>query len=188
MTLIAIHRVRTAPGGPLEPVGVWTARGGTASGFYPEQHSKYLERGRKVIRERPTESAEAWLQYKAATSPNWELHGRNGEASFDTPESDPAKIYEAARGVFDAQVEVGRGGVAEATRPPVRTEPATPGSWGAHRFAIAQSWWIASELVRRHPELVVYEMHQEADSTTCSASQPPTSFQLPRFDGTLASC
>ena len=29
----------------------------------------------------------------------------------------------------------------------------------AQRFVNAQSWWIAAELVRRHPELVVYEMH-----------------------------
>lgn len=29
----------------------------------------------------------------------------------------------------------------------------------APRFVIEQSWWICSELVRRHPDHVVYEMH-----------------------------
>ena len=31
--------------------------------------------------------------------------------------------------------------------------------WTATRFVFAQSWWLASELVRRHPELIVHEMH-----------------------------
>lgn len=29
----------------------------------------------------------------------------------------------------------------------------------ARRFILAQSWWIASELVRRHPELMIFETH-----------------------------
>jgi hypothetical protein len=29
----------------------------------------------------------------------------------------------------------------------------------AQRYAIAQSWWIATELVRRHPELTIVETH-----------------------------
>ncbi|WP_427846502.1 hypothetical protein [Cryobacterium arcticum] len=32
-------------------------------------------------------------------------------------------------------------------------------SRGSNRFIVSHSWWIASELVRRHPELIVYEMH-----------------------------
>ncbi len=31
--------------------------------------------------------------------------------------------------------------------------------FSVNRFVNAESWWVASELVRRHPELIVYEMH-----------------------------
>jgi len=41
------------------------------------------------------------------------------------------------------------------THPRVDQDPPGP----AQRFIVAQSWWIASELVRRHPELVIHEMH-----------------------------
>lgn len=37
-----------------------------------------------------------------------------------------------------------------------------PGAFGlepALRFVLAQSWWIAAELVRRHPGLLIHEMH-----------------------------
>lgn len=43
----------------------------------------------------------------------------------------------------------------------VSTGPSTP--WGAvspaPRFLIEQSWWLCAELVRRHPDHVIYEMH-----------------------------
>lgn len=32
-------------------------------------------------------------------------------------------------------------------------------AFGVNRFVNAESWWIASQLARRHPELLVYEMH-----------------------------
>ncbi len=32
-------------------------------------------------------------------------------------------------------------------------------AFGMNRFVNAESWWIASQLARRHPELLVYEMH-----------------------------
>jgi hypothetical protein len=38
-------------------------------------------------------------------------------------------------------------------------EPSGPVGWGALRAVNAHSWWLASALVRRHPELGVYEMH-----------------------------
>jgi hypothetical protein len=44
-------------------------------------------------------------------------------------------------------------------------EPTEP----AQRFVIAQSWWIASELARRHPEYVVHEMHPGGGSYDCLA-------------------
>jgi hypothetical protein len=39
----------------------------------------------------------------------------------------------------------------------------SPAPWGsvipAPRFLIEQSWWLGAELVRRHPDHVIYEMH-----------------------------
>ena len=37
----------------------------------------------------------------------------------------------------------------------------------AARFVIAQSWWIASELVRRHPDLVIHESHPGGGMYDC---------------------
>lgn len=45
--------------------------------------------------------------------------------------------------------------------PAVSTDFSAP--WGlvspAPRFLIEQTWWLAAELVRRHPDHVIYEMH-----------------------------
>lgn len=37
----------------------------------------------------------------------------------------------------------------------------------AQRFVIAQSWWIASEIVRRHPELRIVETHPGGGQYDC---------------------
>lgn len=39
----------------------------------------------------------------------------------------------------------------------------------AHRYVIAQSWWVASELARRHPDLVIHEMHPGGGMYDCLA-------------------
>ena len=36
-----------------------------------------------------------------------------------------------------------------------------PAEWPASRFIMVQSWWIASQLVRRHPELTIIETKPE---------------------------
>ncbi len=43
----------------------------------------------------------------------------------------------------------------------------------AMRFIIAQSWWIAAELVRRHPELIIHEMHPGGGMYDCLALLRP---------------
>jgi hypothetical protein len=42
---------------------------------------------------------------------------------------------------------------------PVDPNAYQPKNWSGERFIISQSWWLASEFVRRHPELVIHEMH-----------------------------
>ncbi|WP_454116041.1 TY-Chap2 family putative peptide chaperone [Microbacterium aurum] len=43
----------------------------------------------------------------------------------------------------------------------------------ATRFVIAQSWWIASELVRRHPDLVIHESHPGGGMYDCLTGLDP---------------
>ncbi|WP_442574867.1 TY-Chap2 family putative peptide chaperone [Microbacterium sp. F51-2R] len=163
MTAIAIHRVRTGKGMPFEPVGVWVIEGEQATPFYPHQHEKYRDRGWKAIVERPMESAEHWIGYKASTSPSWRLYEPK-TALFDIGEPDAGSVYEEVRGEFEAQMalptfEASSDEPLRVTGLTIESADPVPGNWGSNRFAVAQSWWIASELVRRHPELMIYEMH-----------------------------
>lgn len=53
----------------------------------------------------------------------------------------------------------------------------------ARRFVLAQSWWIASELVRRHPRLVVLETHPGGGQYDCLSIVDSSSDQdLPLID------
>ncbi|WP_349426551.1 hypothetical protein [Microbacterium sp. LWS13-1.2] len=163
MTAIAIHSVRTGKGMPFEPVGVWVIDGEQAAPFYPHQHEQYRDRGWKAIVERPMESAEHWIGYKASTSPSWQLYEPKTPL-FDIGEPDAESVYEEVRGQFEAQMArpaslASPDGTLRVTGLTIESADPAPGNWGSSRFAIAQSWWIASELVRRHPELMVYEMH-----------------------------
>lgn len=47
----------------------------------------------------------------------------------------------------------------------------------AQRHVIAQSWWVASELARRHPELVIHEMHPAGGMYDCLALLTPDELQ-----------
>ncbi|MGD4206363.1 hypothetical protein QT666_22610, partial [Xanthomonas citri pv. citri] len=108
-------------------------------------------------------SAEHWVRYKASTSPSWQLY--EPEASlFASEEIDAASAYEHARGEHEKTLAVSAAGTSASRSEWAESslsDMTTSGSsgWGANRFAIAQSWWLASELVRRHPELMIYEMH-----------------------------
>jgi hypothetical protein len=47
----------------------------------------------------------------------------------------------------------------------------------AQRYVIAQSWWVASELARRHPDLVIHEMHPGGGMYDCLALLSPGDLQ-----------
>ena len=163
MTVIAIHRVRSASGGRLEPVGAWQVDDEVANAFYPPEHENYRDRAWKAITQRPMPSAEHWIRYKASTSPSWQLY-EPATSLFAIEQIDAAAAYEHARGEYEKTLAVSVTGTS-ASRPewtePSLSDMTTSDSsgWGANRFAVAQSWWLASELVRRHPELMIYEMH-----------------------------
>jgi hypothetical protein len=53
----------------------------------------------------------------------------------------------------------------------------------ARRFVLAQSWWIASELVRRHPQLLALETHPGGGQYDCLSIVDSASRQdLPLID------
>lgn len=178
MTAIAIHRVRPAKGMPFEPVGVWVVDGERTTAFYPPHHEHYRDRGWKAIVERPVESAEHWIVYKASTSPSWQLYEAE-TALFDLGEPDAGSVYDDVRGKFEAQSTTPDPSSKEKVRAAgSNMESADPavGGWGANRFAVAQSWWIAAELVRRHPELMVYEKHPGGGQYDVLAVATPDQF------------
>lgn len=74
MTVVAIHRVRSAAGGRLEPVGAWQVKDEVAVAFYPPEQEKYRERAWKVMAQRPIPSVEHWIRCKASTSPSGQLY------------------------------------------------------------------------------------------------------------------
>lgn len=180
MTLIAIHQVRTRKGAPPEPVGVWAISGEEGEPFYPPEHEKYLARAQKALMARPHIRLEEWVQYKAKTSSNWRIPGLfNDFLTFDAP---PEEIYRQAHDEYLSHVAMlpskydERFGFPQAhgNAKSAQEEQYSSASWGSNRFAIAQSWWIASELVRRHPELITHEMHPGGIYDVLRVTSPPS--------------
>lgn len=163
MPLIAIHQVRRVKGAPPEPVGAWEIDGTAAAPYYPPEHQKYLKRGEKALLERPTESLEEWIRFLVHRSRSWRIHKHDSGLLFDESTAHVVAAYVEEQRAFQEHVaslqEMNaepRAAIAEAAR---GSDHASSSGWGATRIALAQSWWIASELVRRHPRLLAYEMH-----------------------------
>ncbi|MGV9195101.1 hypothetical protein ACQ143_12220 [Microbacterium sp. MC2] len=163
MPLIAIHQVRRTKGAPPEPVGAWWIDGAAGTPYYPPEHQKYLKRGEKALLERPIASLEDWIHFLAHKSRSWRIHKPVSEPLFEEPMPDALAAYIKAQRAFHEYAmslhekkTVTRAAGAEAVRD---ADHAPSAGWGATRIALAQSWWIASELVRRHPRLIAYEMH-----------------------------
>lgn len=163
MPLIAIHQVQRTKGAPPEPVGAWEIDGAATTPYYPPENRKYLKRGEKALLERPMSSAEEWVYFLAHKSKSWRIHKHDKGALFEEATPDVATAYLEEQRAFHQRLvslqekhAATRAAVAEAAHD---NEPASDVGWGATRIALAQSWWIAAELVRRHPRLLAYEMH-----------------------------
>ncbi|GAA3917678.1 hypothetical protein [Microbacterium invictum] len=189
MPLIAIHQVRRTKGARPEPVGAWEVHGTTAVPYYPPEHQKYLKRGEKALLERPTESLEEWVHFLAHKSPSWRIHNHNSESLFDTADPDVIAAYREEHWAFHQHVALLqekqaaiRAAAAEAAND--TAHDMTPG-WGATRIALAQSWWIASELVRRQPQLLAYEMHPGGGQYDVLCVTDPASFSPHLASGDL---
>lgn len=172
MRLTVIHMVRITKGAPPEPVGVWAISGEHAEPFYPPQFEKYLHRGAKALMQRPSQTAlEDWVDYKAHTSSSWRILKTEFDFQGDASTILPADttMEETYRHVHDEYLSK-VAGLSTSTDESSRSHPTSITDWetdnqdsatasGSPRFARAQSWWIASELVQRHPDLLIHEMH-----------------------------
>lgn len=150
-----VHLVRVHKGAPLRPVGVWSVDQDDWLSFYPTEHQVYEARGMKALFHHPSSTLEMWADYKAGTSPNWRRRGATTLFSQSLTEPELEAVYDEVVAESEAKAESISGSRGRAH---FESEPSGFG-WHASRIVIAQSWWIASELVRRHPELMVYEMH-----------------------------
>lgn len=170
MTLIAIHQVRTKKGAPPEPVGVWAIDDeDSESSFYPPEHEKYRPRAQKALMQRPPQlRLMDWVEYKAKTSSNWRIldpfHDMFGLAFLTQVDSAMEDTYRQVHDEYlsEAALVLSQFSPRDWSLPTNGNDESAAQQypqWGSTRFAISQSWWLASELVRRHPELIVYEMH-----------------------------
>lgn len=168
MTMTVVHQVRRKTGVPPEPVGVWLIQNGEARPFYPEQHGEYLPRGRKALMVRPPHvGLEDWIEYKVQTSSSWRLLHSSPIYLLTTEQTSLEAIFRHEHDVYMGKVAA----LQRSDEHDTSYETYLPGSdlqgedsvppEGPSRFSIAQSWWIASELVHRHPELLIHEMHPQ---------------------------
>lgn len=157
--MILIHWVRTLKGAPLEPVGSWLVDGIDGEPFYPPETVRYRVRGEKALMNRPLPSLEEWARYKEATSPNWSIYRPPSLLFGADDEPDSRQVLRDLRSSYEDKLAHQSKAAVEIRTAAGPKDPPVSTCWGASRFALAQSWWVAAELARRHPELVVYEMH-----------------------------
>lgn len=152
------------------PVGVWSVqgRGHYVPGFEPA--SDLRNSLRRSLEELTIETVvEQWDA----------RHGTWGDGWGITRSSSPGdEVLQALYSAFiDGHPPVGDGRVTdepsqptstpalEANKPPEENHVAEHRP--ADRFVVAQSWWIASELIRRHPGLFVHESHPGGGMYDC---------------------
>ncbi len=167
MALLLIHSVRTVTAGRLEPVGAWRISEEAYESFYPDQNTQFEGRGRKALFERPMESLLQWAEWKAHSSPNWRVWTPNSDGdslALDNPERELSTLQTVFESAHAAFVEQLNSSGAQLVRSDVATMPADVTGQTASidyeaRAINVHSWWLAAEFARRHPELLVYEMH-----------------------------
>lgn len=155
MTVILIHSARVAGHGKLEPVGVWAVTDDGHRCVYAAGREQYEERGWAALLNQPNVPPIEWAYFQAHRSPNWRIHASTS-LFVDDAEHLP-EILGSVRAEFfahlAAKTEAARRSGDVLEKQPSPHAPAE----GARTNAL--SWWIAGELVRRHPELLAYETH-----------------------------
>jgi hypothetical protein len=162
MTLYAVHHAWIDDHAVKAPVGIW---GEGAISFYPPETESYRKKGSQA----ETEASQMLWAHWVEKRTEW---GSTYGASWSAVESDEPmdKVLTDLRAEFlmeshpikmlplpdpEQDSDVPEEDSEDDEEDSVEPGPEEP----AQRFLIAQSWWVASELVRRHPELVVHEMH-----------------------------
>lgn len=157
-----LHSVRTTKNSSAEPVGIWYIDKSMAIPWYPEEREVFRDRGWKALTG-PAPSMLDWAHYRARTSPSWRIVPLSDLFTDLRPEA-LEELYQAEHDAWAAAVLQKKNATAE-----MRTwekhldarvaEQSQYSDWGVNRIVNAQSWWLASELVRRNPSLAAYETH-----------------------------
>jgi len=135
------------------PVGIWDERG---ENYYPEPLLSLKKRAHRAIRP----AARTWDAHIAQLTDTTSAYNANW--AIRRSEEPLSSVYQAVWNEFLAtappsepiQFHTGGGGPESND-----DRDAEQSNGSASRFVLVESWWIASELARRHPRLVVHEMH-----------------------------
>lgn len=135
------------------PVGLWDEHG---ESYYPPSRAHLTKRGHRAST-RPADRS--WANHLHYLTDTTSAYAANfGVVASEWDLSGTMEVIE--RG-FLASTSPGEPltFLAPDDRDDVADDSTAPNVDPALRFIIAQSWWIASELVRRHPGLLIHEMH-----------------------------
>ena len=147
------------------PVGIW----GESGVYYPVEFSSHREKADKAAAELVELPWPHWVYRRTQ-------YGSSAGASWRAIESDEAikKVFASMQANFiEATQNVRNSLLLSDAQPGVSDEP-------AQRFVLAQSWWVGAELVRRHPELILHEMHPGGGQYDVLAA-----FTLPHDEGLM---
>lgn len=156
MAVYAVHYDWLDKSPSQVPVGLWDEHGAS---YYPPSTEHLKPRGFRASTRSEGRTWASHLEYltdnSSAYNANWQVV--SSDLSLDESmeaiwhgflATEPS--VEPLRFLADTE--------APSVQPDDEAEDITAAE-PAGRFVIAQSWWIASELARRHPELIVHEMH-----------------------------
>lgn len=158
------------------PVGVWDENGAYvyASGFEPSQQE--LDLLRSTLQKRDLSTwVEQWDTRRGTWNDRWGL--TTSHLPLEALLTDLRSKFATRNPPVPAGAEIPVqtmtvSGTSNAISDDAEA-PHTDGVDGqrisppAMRFVLAQSWWIASELVRRHPELIIHETHPGGGMYDC---------------------
>lgn len=143
------------------PVGIWNELG---ESHYPASTEHLRGRGHRVKSRPQGRSWAGHLEYLTETASaynaNWSVVESERsmqeliEALHSTflADSHPVKNFEAPESQLNPHQE-SDGGEEDSAEPEVSTDP--PQVHPATRFVLAQTWWVASEFVHRHPDWAI---------------------------------
>ncbi|MGV3733055.1 MAG: hypothetical protein ACO1N6_06610 [Microcella sp.] len=185
MTLYALHHDWIDGHAAQAPVGIWDEDG---ESYYPPFTVHLQHRGYRAGSRPPERSWAGHLEYltdsSSAYNANWsivdseltmpEILTTLQEQFFAVEHPEP-KFRVGTDGLLgDKQDSGGREEDSDLPKEDSDEDVSEASAFTpAHRYVIAQSWWVASELVRRHPDLVIHEMHPGGGMYDCLALLSP---------------